>query len=63
MCKEINARGDESAPDFITVDSGDGGTGAAPLPLMDNVGLPVKEALPMVIDILCKYNLRPRVKV
>ena len=50
MCKEINARGDESAPDFITVDSGDGGTGAAPLPLMDNVGLPVKEALPMVID-------------
>ena len=35
---------------------GDGGTGAAPLPLMDNVGLPVKEALPMVIDILCEYK-------
>ena len=63
MCKEINRRGPESAPDFITIDSGDGGTGAAPLPLMDNVGLPVKEALPMVIDILCKYNLRPRIKV
>ncbi|HWJ17469.1 MAG TPA: FMN-binding glutamate synthase family protein [Geobacterales bacterium] len=63
MCKEIHKRGIESAPDFITIDSGDGGTGAAPLPLMDNVGLPIKEALPMVIDILCQYDLRPRIKV
>ena len=36
---EINRRGPQSAPDFITVDGGDGGTGAAPLPLMDHVGL------------------------
>jgi glutamate synthase domain-containing protein 2 len=63
MCKEIHKRGIESAPDFITIDSGDGGTGAAPLPLMDNVGLPIKEALPMVIDILCQYDLRTRIKV
>ncbi|MGO9987062.1 MAG: FMN-binding glutamate synthase family protein [Rhodomicrobium sp.] len=63
MCKEIHRRGIESAPDFITVDSGDGGTGAAPLPLMDNVGLPIKEALPMVIDILSRYDLRERIKV
>jgi len=63
MCKEIHARGIESAPDFITVDSGDGGTGAAPLPLMDNVGLPIKEALPMVIDILTRFELRQRIKV
>ena len=27
FCKGINARGPESAPDFITVDGGDGGTG------------------------------------
>ncbi|MFY9640269.1 MAG: FMN-binding glutamate synthase family protein [Rhodomicrobium sp.] len=63
LCKQIHSRGIESAPDFITVDSGDGGTGAAPLPLMDNVGLPIKEALPMVIDILSKYDLRQRIKV
>ena len=63
MCKEIQARGIESGPDFITVDSGDGGTGAAPLPLMDNVGLPIKEALPMVIDILSGFELRQRIKV
>jgi glutamate synthase domain-containing protein 2 len=63
LCKEIHRRGIESAPDFITVDSGDGGTGAAPLPLMDNVGLPIKEALPMVIDILSRSGLRDRIKV
>ena len=63
MCEEIQARGIESAPDFITVDSGDGGTGAAPMPLMDNVGMPVKEALPVVVDILIRHGLRERVKV
>jgi glutamate synthase domain-containing protein 2 len=61
LCKEILSRGIETAPDFITVDSGDGGTGAAPMPLMDNVGLPVKEALPMVADILTRNGLKDRV--
>jgi len=63
LCKEIEARGIETAPDFITVDSGDGGTGAAPMPLMDNVGLPVKEALPMVADILTRHGLKDRIKL
>ena len=63
MGEEIHARGIESAPDFITVDSGDGGTGAAPMPLMDNVGLPIKEALPVVVDKLLQYGLRERIKV
>jgi len=60
---EINIRGTESAPDFITVDSGDGGTGAAPMPLMDNMGLPIRESLPLVIDLLCAFGLRARIKV
>lgn len=63
MCEEIHRRGIESAPDFIAIDSGDGGTGAAPMPLMDNVGLTIKEALPMVVDILNKYGLRDRIKL
>ncbi|MDZ4789970.1 MAG: FMN-binding glutamate synthase family protein [Hyphomicrobiales bacterium] len=63
LCEEIHKRGVESAPDFITVDSGDGGTGAAPMALMDNVGLSIKEALPMVVDILCRHGLRERIKV
>jgi len=63
LCLAIRERGIESAPDFITVDSGDGGTGAAPMPLMDNVGLPIRESLPMVVDILSKHGLRDRIRV
>lgn len=63
MCQEIHKRGIESAPDFITVDSGDGGTGAAPMSLMDNVGLNIEESLPLVSDTLHKYGLRDRIKI
>ena len=63
LCREVLTRGIESAPDFIAVDSGDGGTGAAPMALMDNVGIPVKESLPLVLDILIRHGLRERVKV
>lgn len=63
MCLQIHKRGLESAPDFITLDSGDGGSGAAPMPLMDNVGLLIKESLPMVADILCKYALKDRTRL
>lgn len=59
----IRERGLESAPDFITVDSGDGGTGAAPMSLIDNVGLPIRESLPLVVDKLCYYGLKDRIKV
>ncbi len=63
LCREIHARGESCAPDFITVDGGDGGTGAAPMALMDHVGLPLREALPMVVDILNRYGLKQRVRV
>jgi glutamate synthase domain-containing protein 2 len=63
LFKEINERGIDSAPDFITVDSADGGTGAAPMPLIDDVGLPLRESLPLLIDKLNEYGLRERVKV
>lgn len=59
----INQRGLDTAPDFISVDSSDGGTGAAPMSLMDDMGLPVKESLPMLIDKLNEYGLRERIKV
>ena len=63
MCEEIQKCGIECAPDFITIDSCDGGTGAAPMPLMDDVGLPIKESLPMVVDILTRYGLRERIRI
>ena len=43
---EILRRGVAVAPDFITIDSADGGTGAAPMSLLDNIGLPMRESLP-----------------
>jgi glutamate synthase domain-containing protein 2 len=63
LFEEIHRRGIDSAPDFITVDSGDGGTGAAPMTLLDNVGLPVREALPHVVDLLAEHGLRERTRV
>lgn len=63
LFEEIKKRGIESAPDFITVDSGDGGTGAAPMSLIDNVGLPIKESLPLVVDMLKAHGLRDRIRV
>ena len=63
LFSEINKRGNESAPDFITVDGADGGTGAAPMPLIDDMGLPLRESLPMVIDRLNDHGLRDRIKV
>ena len=58
---EIKSRGPESAPDFITLDSGDGGTGAAPLPLLDNMGLSIREGLPLIDDLLRQEGLRERI--
>lgn len=63
LFEEIKRRGIESAPDFITIDSGDGGTGAAPMSLIDYVGIPLKESLPVVVDKLTEHGLRDRIKV
>jgi len=63
LLEEIQKRGPESAPDFMTIDSADGGTGAAPMALMDYVGLPLRESLPMVVDQLSVRGLKARIKV
>ena len=47
-------------PDFITVDGAEGGTGAAPKSFMDNLGVPLFEALPLVHGILVEEGLRDR---
>lgn len=63
LFQEIHRRGVEHAPDFITVDSADGGTGAAPMSLIDCVGLPIQESLPLVVDKLTEHGLRERIRV
>ena len=59
----IKQRGPESAPDFITLDGGEGGTGASPLPLMDLVGVTIREALPEVANMLREHDLKKRIRL
>jgi glutamate synthase domain-containing protein 2 len=63
LCQEIHHRGIESAPDFITIDSADGGSGAAPQSLIDFMGLPIRESLPLVADVLSRYDLKDRIRL
>lgn len=63
LCDSINRRGLEYAPDFLTIDGGEGGSGAAPQTLMDHVSLPIAEALPRVIDALLQADLKKRIIV
>ena len=63
LFSNIYQRGSDAAPDFIAVDGADGGTGAAPLPLIDDMGLPLRESLPMLANKLIEYGLRERVKI
>jgi len=59
----ICRRGETCAPDFITLDGGEGGTGAAPLPLIDLVGMSIREALPQVVDLRDRFGLTERIRI
>ncbi|HEU4554088.1 MAG TPA: FMN-binding glutamate synthase family protein [Chitinophaga sp.] len=50
-------------PDFITVDGGEGGTGAAPPEFSNSVGMPLLDALAFVHDTLTGFNIRSKVKL
>lgn len=50
-------------PDMITVDGTEGGTGAAPESLADYVGMPVSQALIVLVDRLVEYGLRDKIRV
>ena len=63
LCGAVRRRGIADAPDFIAVDGGEGGSGAAPQALADHMALSITEALPRVVDSLVESGLRDRVKV
>ena len=50
-------------PDFIVVDGSEGGTGAAPIELIDHMGTPLREGLLFVHNTLVGAGLRDKVKV
>ena len=49
--------------DFITVDGGEGGTGAAPLEYSDHVGMPLRDALAFVYDCLNGFGIKDQIKI
>ena len=50
-------------PDFITVDGGEGGTGAAPPEFSNSVGMPLLDALAFVDDALRGFGIRNEIKL
>ena len=61
ICKAMLETG--ITPDFIVVDGGEGGTGAAPVEFTDHVGTPLQEGLLLVHNTLVGLNLRERIRV
>lgn len=61
LCKAMIKTG--IRPDFITVDGGEGGTGAAPLEYCNSIGMPLRDALAFVCDCLIGYDLKKEIRV
>ena len=63
--KALKSRKEEglSITDFLTIDGGDGGSATAPLEMMSKIGLPIRESLTIVIDVLKTYGLKDDIKV
>lgn len=61
LCKAMLNTG--ITPDYIAVDGGEGGTGAAPVEFADSVGTPFLDGLAFVHDTLVKYSLRNQIKI
>jgi len=56
ICKAIISTGIK--PDFIAIDGGEGGTGAAPLEFSNSVGTPLKEGLAFAYDALVGFDIK-----
>lgn len=53
----------DNYPDFIAVDGGEGGTGAAPLEFTNSIGMPMKDGIAIIDNLLKQYGIRDQVKI
>jgi glutamate synthase domain-containing protein 2 len=63
IAENVLRRGLEYAPDFLAIDGGEGGSGAAPQALFDHMSLSIEEALPRAADVLFESGLKDRVRL
>jgi glutamate synthase domain-containing protein 2 len=63
MAENILTRGLEYAPDFLVIDGGEGGSGAAPQALFDHMSLSIEEGLPRAADVLYESGLKERIRL
>jgi glutamate synthase domain-containing protein 2 len=63
LAERIAAAPEGHGPDHIILDGSEGGTGAAPAGLADNMGTPVREALPWFDNLLREKGARHRVRL
>jgi glutamate synthase domain-containing protein 2 len=63
LIEAVLRRGPQDAPDFLTIDGGEGGTGAAPQALADHMSLSIMESLPIVAGRLIQSGLKPRIRL
>ncbi len=63
LADAVHRKGLEYAPDFIAVDGGEGGSGAAPQALADHMSLSIEESLPRVVDALIESGLKQRIRI
>jgi glutamate synthase domain-containing protein 2 len=63
LVEAVLRRGLADAPDFLTIDGGEGGSGAAPQALADHMSLSIMEALPIVAGRLIEAGLKPRIRL
>lgn len=61
LCKTMVSTG--ITPDFITIDGGEGGTGAAPLEFSNSIGMSLRDGLIFATDYLNAYDLKKDIKI
>lgn len=61
LCKAMIETGIK--PDFITIDGGEGGTGAAPLEYSNSIGMPLMDAIAFVSNCLVGFDLKKEIKI